>query len=54
VANARTGAIIASDSGRSDRPNLFDIDIVNNKLHGEIIKGCQLPDTIVDCAGYTP
>jgi hypothetical protein len=52
--NSRDVAIIASDSGRSDRPNLFHIDIVNNKLHGEIIKGCQLPDTIVDCAGYTP
>src|SRR5215208_1118571 len=46
--NARA-AIIASDSGRSDRPNLFNIDIVNNTLNGEIIKGCELPDTVVDC-----
>jgi hypothetical protein len=48
-ANARNVAIIASDSGRSDRPNLFNIDIVNNTLNGEIIKGCELPDTVVDC-----
>jgi hypothetical protein len=51
--NARA-AIIASDSGRSDRPNLFNIDILNNTLNGEIIKGCELPDTIVYCPGYTP
>jgi hypothetical protein len=49
LANARNVAIIASDSGRSDRPNLFNIDIVNNTLNGEIIKGCELPDTVVDC-----
>ena len=51
--NARA-AIIASDSGRSSRPNLFNIDIVNNTLSGEITKGCELPDTVVDCAGNTP
>src|SRR5215218_8834429 len=28
-------AIIASDSGRSSRPNLLNIDIVNNTLNGE-------------------
>jgi hypothetical protein len=50
--NARNVALIASDSGRSDRPNLFNIDIVNNTLNGEIIKGCELPDTVVDCPGY--
>jgi hypothetical protein len=52
--NARNVAIIASDSGRSDRPNLSNIDIVNNTLNGEIIKGCELPDTIVACSGNTP
>jgi hypothetical protein len=52
--NARNVAIMASDSGRSNRPNLFNIDIVNNKLNGEIIKGCELPDTIVACSGNTP
>ena len=47
--NARDVAIIASDSGRSDRPNLFDIDIKNNILNGETIKECELPDTVVEC-----
>jgi hypothetical protein len=54
LANARNVAIIASDSGRSDRPNLYNIDIVNNTLNGEIIKGCELPDTVVACSGNTP
>ncbi len=53
LANARNVAIIASDSGRSDRPNLYNIDIVNNTLNGEIIKGCELPDTVVACSGNT-
>lgn len=53
-ANARNVAIMASDSGRSSRPNLFNIDIVNNTLNGETIKGCELPDSVVDCAGNTP
>jgi hypothetical protein len=50
--NARA-AIIASDSGRSSRPDLFNIDIANNTLNGEIMKGCELPDTAVACAGNT-
>jgi hypothetical protein len=52
--NARNVAIIASDSGRSDRPNLYNIDIVNNILNGEIIKGCELPDSVVVCPDNTP
>jgi hypothetical protein len=44
-------AIRATDSGRSDRPNLFNVDIVNNILNGEVIKGCEKPDTIVECSG---
>ena len=44
-------AIRATDSGRSDRPNLFNIDIVGNVLNGEVIKGCEKPDTIVACSG---
>jgi hypothetical protein len=44
-------AIRATDSGRSDRPNLFNVDIVNNILNGEVIKGCEKPDTIVACSG---
>jgi hypothetical protein len=51
--NDRNVAIIASDSGRSDRPNLLNIVIVDNILNGEIIKGCELPDTVVDCARNT-
>src|SRR5215203_6179884 len=39
--NARA-AIIASDSGRSSRPDLDNILIQNNTLNGEIIKGCDL------------
>jgi parallel beta-helix repeat protein len=52
--NSREVAIIASDSGRSSRPDLRNILIENSMLNGEIIKGCELPDTIVRCPGYTP
>ena len=52
--NSRDVAIIASDSGRSSRPDLRKILIVNNILNDEIIKGCELPDTIVYCPGHTP
>jgi hypothetical protein len=51
--NSRDVAIIASDSGRSDRPNLSNIAVVNNALNGETVKGCELPNTAVDCAGDT-
>jgi hypothetical protein len=47
-------AIRATDSGRSDRPDLDNIDIVNNKLNGEQGKGCELPDNIVFCSGNIP
>jgi hypothetical protein len=53
-ANARAVAIIASDSGRSDRPNLWNIDIIGNILNGETIRGCELPDAVVYCSGNTP
>jgi hypothetical protein len=52
--NNSGGAIRASDSGRTDRPNLLNIDIVNNTLNGEQIRGCELPDEIVYCAGNAP
>jgi hypothetical protein len=52
--NSHDVAITASDSGRSDRPNLSNIGVVNNALNGETIKGCELPDTVVACAGDTP
>jgi hypothetical protein len=46
--NSEGVAIRATDSGRSDRPDLFNVDIVDNVLNGEvIIKGCELPEEIV-------
>jgi hypothetical protein len=48
--NASGVAIRATDSGRSDRPNLFNVDIEGNVLNGEVIKGCELPDEIAYCS----
>ena len=42
-------AIRATDSGRADRPDLWNADIVDNVLNGEVIKGCESPDEIVYC-----
>jgi Right handed beta helix region len=42
-------AVRATDSGRSGRPNLNNVDIFNNVLNGERIMGCELPDEVVDC-----
>jgi RTX calcium-binding nonapeptide repeat (4 copies) len=42
-------AIRATDSGRSDRPDLLNVDLVGNVLNGELIKGCELPDEVVSC-----
>jgi hypothetical protein len=42
-------AIRATDSGRSDRPDQLNVDIVGNVLNGEVIKGCELPDEIAYC-----
>src|SRR5215216_3367926 len=47
--NASGVAIRATDSGRSDRPDLFNVDIVDNVLYGEVIEGCELPDEIAYC-----
>src|SRR5918997_1115499 len=47
--NSGNVAIVASDSGRTDRPDLFNIKILNNTLNGEVIRGCEEPDDIVDC-----
>ena len=52
--NADGVAITATDSGEANRPNLFNIDIANNILNGETVKGCELPNTVVACAGDTP
>jgi hypothetical protein len=49
--NADNVAIRASDSGRAGRTDLRNVDILDNTLNGETIKGCELPDEIVDCSG---
>jgi hypothetical protein len=49
--NAERIAVGASDSGRADRTNLQNVDIVNNVLDGEVMVGCELPDEIVACSG---
>jgi hypothetical protein len=48
-ANDRGEAIRATDSGRASITDLWNVDIVNNTLNGETIRGCELPDTVVDC-----
>ena len=51
---AQPGAVKASDSGRSSRTDLWNVEIVDNVLNGEAINGCELPDDIVDCHDTTP
>jgi hypothetical protein len=48
--NASGVAIRATDSGRSDRPDLWNVEILDNVLNGEIIKGCEWPDESAYCA----
>jgi hypothetical protein len=47
--NAEGVAIRATDSGQPDRPDLVNVDIVDNVVNGEVIKGCELPDEIAYC-----
>jgi len=47
--NASGVAIRATDSGRTDRPDLWNVDIVGNVLNGEVIKGCESPDETAYC-----
>ena len=51
--NASGVAIRAKDGGRSDRPDLWNVDIVDNLLNGETIVGCGNPDNIVYCQDAT-
>ena len=44
----------ATDSGRSDRPNLAGIQILENARRGDAEKGCDEPDHLVLCANNTP
>ena len=53
-ANDRGEAIRATDSGRANITDLWNVDIENNVLNGETIRGCELPDTVVACTGNTP
>jgi len=46
---AKPGAVKASDSGRSSRTDLWNVEIVDNVLNGEEIRGCELPDDVVYC-----
>jgi hypothetical protein len=50
---AKPGAVKAIDSGRSSRTDLWNVEIMDNVLNGESIKGCELPDDIVDCHDTT-
>jgi hypothetical protein len=50
----RLVTIRASDSGRTDRTNLLNVDIVNNALNGETIMGCELPDNVVFYVNNSP
>ncbi|HET9867872.1 MAG TPA: hypothetical protein VFQ06_11310 [Nitrospira sp.] len=55
--NADGIAVRVSDSNRSDRPDVADIDIIDNILNGDTISGnrdCSQPDTITLCSGNTP
>jgi len=47
-------AVTASDSGRSDRTDLWNVDITGNSLNGEGLSGCDLPPAVVTCSGNTP
>ncbi len=49
-ANGAQLAVRATDSGRSDRPDLRNVDIVDNALNGEKVQGCELPDEVVACS----
>ncbi len=48
--NTEGVAIRATDSGRPDRPDLWNVDISANVLNGEVIKGCESPVEIVYCS----
>jgi hypothetical protein len=51
--NANSKAILFTDSGRSDRPDLRNADAYGNALNGETIKNCDMADDIVDCHDNT-
>ncbi len=44
-------ALVISDSGRSDRTDLWNVNVRANALNGETVSGCALPDSVVSCSG---
>ncbi len=47
-------AIVFSDSGRADRPDLYNGDAYREYRNGETIQGCERADAIVDCRNNAP
>ena len=43
----------ATDSGRTDRPNLYYVGVFYNAINGDVEKGCQEPDNLVFCSQNT-
>jgi hypothetical protein len=52
--NGNTRAIVFRDSGRTDRPDLWNAVAKNNVLNGDTMPHCDLPDEVVACSGNTP
>jgi hypothetical protein len=44
-------ALVISDSGRSDRTDLWNANVRANALNGETVSGCALRDSVVSCPG---
>jgi hypothetical protein len=51
--NASSRGVLHTDSGRSDRTDLWNADTVSNTLNGDRLIGCELPDNVVDCTNDT-
>jgi hypothetical protein len=49
--NLNGNALVISDSGRSDRTDLWNADVYGNTLNGASLSGCRLPDEVVFCSG---
>jgi hypothetical protein len=49
--NLNGTALVISDSGRSDRTDLWNAEVYGNALNGESLSGCDLPDKVVICSG---
>jgi len=49
-ANVNNRGILMFDSGRADRTDLWNGDAVGNSLGGEVMIGCEKPDSIAYCS----